>query len=56
MVIGKEVHVLPGAVTLHYRAVAIEVVVFVCGSVGSFVGTLSGHALPDPPIGSSVCV
>jgi len=42
MVIGKKVHVLPWAVTLHSRAMAIEVVVFVYGSVESFVGTLSG--------------
>ena len=42
-VMGKEVHVLPGAVTLHSRAMAIEMVVFVFGSVGSLVGTLSGH-------------
>uniref|UniRef100_A0A7C8YMV3 Uncharacterized protein n=1 Tax=Opuntia streptacantha TaxID=393608 RepID=A0A7C8YMV3_OPUST len=42
MVIGKEVHVLPGAVTLRSKAMAIEVVVFVFGSVGSLVGILSG--------------
>ena len=42
MVMGEEVHVLPGDVTLRYRAIAIEVVVFVYGSVGSLVGTLSG--------------
>jgi len=42
MVMGKEVHVLPGAVTLRFRAMAIEVVVLVYGSVGSLVGTLSG--------------
>jgi len=40
---GKEVHVLTGAVTLLSRATAIEVVVFVFGSVGSLVGTLSRH-------------
>ena len=43
MVMGKEVHVLPGDVTLRSRAMAIEVVVFVYGSVGSLVGTLSRH-------------
>jgi len=48
MVMGKEVHVLPWAVTLHSRAMGpmgIEVVVFVYGSVGSLVGTLSGLCL-----------
>uniref|UniRef100_A0A7C9A047 Uncharacterized protein n=1 Tax=Opuntia streptacantha TaxID=393608 RepID=A0A7C9A047_OPUST len=55
---GKEVHVLPGAVTLHSRALAKEAVVFVFellgrwvsqlalqfvfGAVESLVGTLSG--------------
>ena len=43
MVMGKEVDVQPKVVTLSYRAMAIEVVVFVFGSVGSLVGTLSGH-------------
>jgi len=42
MVMGKEVRVLLGAVTLHSRAIAIEMVVFVFGFVGSLVGTLSG--------------
>uniref|UniRef100_A0A7C8YN42 Uncharacterized protein n=1 Tax=Opuntia streptacantha TaxID=393608 RepID=A0A7C8YN42_OPUST len=42
MVIGKEVHVLPGAVTLRSRAMVIKVVVFVFGFVGSLVSTLSG--------------
>ena len=42
MVMGKEVHVLPGDVTLRSRAMTIEVFVFVYGSVGSLVGTLSG--------------
>ena len=40
---GKEVHVLPGAVILRSRVMAIEVVVFMFGSVGLLVGTLSGH-------------
>ena len=43
MVMGKEVHVLPGAVTLRSKAMTIKVVVFVFGSVRSLVGTLSGH-------------
>ena len=43
MVMEKEVHVLPEAITLRSRAVAIEVVVFVVGSVGSLVGTLHRH-------------
>ena len=43
MVVGKEVHVLAGPVTLRSRAIVIEVVVFVIGSVRSLVGTLSGH-------------
>ena len=42
MVMGKEVHVLLGTVTLRSRVMATEVVVFVYGSVGSLVGTLSG--------------
>jgi len=45
MVMGKEVHVLPGAVTLRSGVMAIEMVVFVFGSVGSLVGTVSGHFL-----------
>ena len=40
---GKKVHVLPGGVTLRSRAMAIEVVVFVFGSVSSLVDTLGGH-------------
>jgi len=43
MVMEKELHVLPGAVTLRSRAMAIEVVVFVFGSIGSLVSTLSRH-------------
>ena len=42
---GKEVIVLPGAVTSRSRHITIELVVFVFGSVGSLVGTLSGHCL-----------
>ena len=38
---GKEVHVLPETVTFCSRAMAIEVVVFVFGSVRSLVGTMS---------------
>jgi len=43
MITGEEVHVLPGDVTLHSRALAIEVIVFVCGFVGLLVSALSGH-------------
>ena len=42
MIMQKEVHVLPGPVTLGSRALTKEVVVFVYGSVGSLVDTLSG--------------
>ena len=55
MVMGKEVHVLPEAVTLHYRLMAVEVVVFVFGSVW-IIGWSLEWALPGPPIGSLVCV
>ena len=40
---GKEVYVLPRAITLYSRVMVIEVVVFVFEFVGSLVGTLSGH-------------
>jgi len=40
---SKEVYVWPGAVTFHSRAMAIEMIVFVFGSVGLLVGTLSGY-------------
>jgi len=42
VIMGKEVHVLPRAITLRSRAMAIELVVFVYGSVKSLVGTLNG--------------
>jgi len=43
MVMRKEVHVLPEAVTLHSSIIITEVVVFVFGSVRSLVDTFSGH-------------
>jgi len=42
---GQEVHVLLETVTLHSRAIVIEVVVFMFGSMWVVVGTLSGHCL-----------
>jgi len=43
MIMGKEVHIVPGAITLRSKVMAIEMVVFVFGSVGLLVGNLSGQ-------------
>ena len=51
----KEVHVLPRAIILSSRAMAIDVIVFVFGSMW-VVGWYLEWALLGPPIGSLVCV
>ena len=52
---GKEVHVLPEAITLSSRVMAIEVLVFVFGSMW-VIGWYLKKALSSPPMYSSLCV
>ena len=42
-VFGEKVHVLTEAITKRFRAMAIEVVLFVFGIMESLIGNLSGH-------------